>query len=438
MISVEPPTPSANPREEMSSRQWLAVGVCVLLNIVDGFDILVMSTAASAVRQELSLSATSLGLVLGASLAGMMLGALCLAPFADRYGRRRLILLCLTIGLVGMIAAGFSSGPAELVACRLATGLGVGGLMPVLNTIVAEVSTARRRNLAITLQAIGYPAGGLAAALVGSTVLKSHGWRLLLQSACLPAIIGLLAVLLFLPESVSFLLLRRPADALTRINAALRTLGKQPMTVLPPSAQGQPKSSLRALLLGPYTSALALFASATFLTQFSFYFFISWLPTILQPHLAAGSKAGAAMALNFGGIVGDLIFGALCLRVRVRPLTLSALAISFLSASLLGQVLETEMLAMTLVMVAGAALFAAMAGIYAIAPDVFPTLIRASGTGFTFSLGRLGGALSPLIGAYVLNALSMQLGLGLISMALPMVAASALLAGLRLQQRRLQ
>jgi MFS family permease len=337
-----------------------------------------------------------------------------------------------------MIAAGFASGPAELVACRLATGLGVGGLMPVLNTIVAEVSTAERRNLAITLQAIGYPAGGLAAALVGSTVLQSHGWRLLLQSACLPAIVGLIAVLLFLPESVSFLLSRRPPDALTRINAALRTLGKQPLTVLPPSVQAQRKSSLRALLLGPYTSALALFASATFLTQFSFYFFISWLPTILQPHLAAGSKAGAAMALNFGGIVGDLIFGALCLRVRVRPLTLSALAISFLSVSLLGQVLETEMLAMALVMVAGAALFAAMAGIYAIAPDVFPTLIRASGTGFTFSLGRLGGALSPLMGAFVLNALSMQLGLGLISMALPMVAASALLAGLRLQQRKLQ
>ena len=77
---------------------------------------------------------------------------------------------------------------------------------------------------------------------------------------------------------------------------------------------------------GPYTVVLVLFASATFLTQFSFYFFLSWLPTILQPHLAAGSsQVGGALALNLGGIVGDLIFGALCLRVRARPLTLSAL-----------------------------------------------------------------------------------------------------------------
>lgn len=429
----EPPvTRSVAGDQGMTWQQWLAVGVCVWLNVIDGFDILVMSTAAGTVRHDLSLSATSLGLVLGASLAGMMLGALLLAPFADRYGRRPLILVCLVIGLVGMIAAGFSSNSLDLMLCRLATGFGVGGIMPVLNTIVAEVSTLDRRNVAITLQAIGYPAGGLAAALLGNAVLESHGWRLLLQSACVPTAIGLLSVALFLPESVSLLLSRRPPDALARVNSSLRTLGKPPLAVLPPSSQPGATSTVRALLSGPYTLALVLFASATFLTQFSFYFFISWLPSVLQAHLAAGSaKAGGAMTLNLGGIVGDLIFGALCLRLRARPLTLGALTISFLSVSLLAQALDTQALALGLVLVAGAALFAAMAGIYAIAPQAFPTLVRASGTGFAFSLGRLGGALSPVIGAYVLSAPKVGAGLGLISMGLPLVAAGALLAGLR-------
>jgi MFS family permease len=436
MIAFEPSaTPSAFSDPQMTWQQWLAVGVCVVLNVIDGFDILVMSTAAGAVRHELSLSATSLGLVLGASLAGMMLGALLLAPFADRYGRRLLILVCLVIGLAGMIAAGFSSNSVELMACRLATGLGVGGMMPVLNTIVAEVSTLDRRNVAITLQAVGYPAGGLAAALVGSAVLETHGWRLLLQSACVPTLIGLLAVALFLPESVSFLLSRRPTEALTRVNSALRTLGKMPLAVLPTQSQPQTKSTLRALLSGPYTTALVLFAAATFLTQFSFYFFLSWLPTVLQPHLAAGaSKAGGAMALNLGGIAGDLIFGALCLRVRTRPLTLGALTIGFLSVALLGQVLDMQLVAMGLVLVAGATLFAAMAGIYAIAPQIFPTLVRASGTGFAFSLGRLGGALSPVIGAYVLSAPKIGVEPGLIAMGLPLIAAGVLLAALRMDR----
>ena len=90
--------------------------------------------------------------------------------------------------------------------------------------------------------------------------------------------------------------------------------------------------------------------------------------------------------------------------------------------------MDTQPLAMGVVMVAGAALFAAMAGIYLIAPQAFPTLVRASGTGLAFSLGRLGGAMSPLIGAYVLSSPSMGGGLGLISMGLPLVAAGALLA----------
>jgi MFS family permease len=436
MIAIEPLAPvGASDHHQMTWQQWLAVCVCVLLNIIDGFDILVMSTAAGTIQHDLSLSPSSLGLVLGASLGGMMLGALLLAPLADRHGRRRLILICLLIQLAGMIVAGFSSNSLQLMVCRLITGLGAGGLMPVLNTIVAEVSTLERRNAAITLQAIGYPAGGLAAALIGSALLESHGWRVLLQSACVPAGLGLVSVALFLPESVSFLLCRRPLDVLARVNSALRTLGKPALTALPPASHPAPKSALRALLSGPHTTTLVLFAAATFLTQFSFYFFLSWLPTVLQPHLATGSSTfGGATALNFGGIVGDLIFGVLCLRVRARPLTLSALTISFLSVSLLGHVLDIQPVAMGIVMVAGAALFAAMAGIYAIAPQAFPTMVRASGTGLAFSLGRLGGAMSPVIGAYVLSAPITGGGLGLISMGLPLVAAGALLAQMPLHR----
>jgi benzoate transport len=424
--------PQASVDERMTWRQWAAVAVCVLLNVIDGFDILVTSTAAGVIRHELGLSAASLGLVLSASLAGMMLGALLFAPLADRYGRRPLILACLAVELVGMIAAGFASNALELMAFRLATGLGVGAMMPVLNTIVAEVSSPARRNVAITLQAAGYPAGGLAAALAGGALLDAYGWRPLLQSAAAPTALALLSVALFLPESVSFLLARRPADALSRVNATLRRLGKPQLTGLPPRSEAPAASGLRALFAGAYAKALALFASATLLTQFSFYFFLSWLPTVLQPHPGAGvPKSGGSMALNLGGIVGDLIFGALCFKVRARPLTLTALAISFLSVALLGQVLDAPALAMSAVLVAGAALFAAMAGLYATAPEAFPTFVRASGTGFAFSLGRFGGAVSPVIGAYVLSAPQLGLGPALILMGLPLVAAAALLAVLR-------
>jgi predicted MFS family arabinose efflux permease len=383
-----------------NGRRSIAVGVCVLLNVIDGFDILVMSTAAGAIRDQLKLDAADLGLVLSASLAGMTLGALLLAPLADRYGRRPLILACLILELVGMLTAGFSSGRNELVACRVLTGLGVGGMMPVLNTIVAELSSPARRNIAITYQAAGYPAGGLVAALVGGVILESHGWQLLLQSACVPAAIALLSVALFLPESEAFL------------------HGRQPR---------------RRSASGPLTLTLLLFAGATLLTQFSFYFFLSWLPSVLQQHLAA-VKTGAAVALNLGGIVGDLIFALLSLRVRAKALTLGAMTSTVLGVCLLTQILQVQFLSLAIVLLVGAALFAAMAGIYALAPAAFPAHVRASGTGLAFSLGRLGGAVSPVVGAQLLSSARVGVSLGLVAMALPLVVAGALLVPLRTNQ----
>ena len=417
--------------EGMTGRQWIAIWVCVFLNVIDGFDILAMSTAAGAVRQDFGLSAQTLGLILSASLAGMMLGALLVSPLADRYGRRKLILLCLAVEIVGMAASGLVGDAQQLIACRVVTGLGVGAMMPVLNTIVAEVSTSGRRNVAITMQAAGYPAGGLVAALMGLVLLDGDGWRLLVQSACAPTAAALVLVALFLPESVSFLLARPPPNALARVNAALRTLGRAPVSDLRSEAKAHASQPPHGLFSGAQGRALLLFATATFLTQFSFYFFLSWLPTVLQPHFpTAFPKSAGAMALNMGGIVGDLVFGVLCLKIRARTLTLWALAVSFLSTAVAGQFLQAPTLAMALVLLAGAALFAAMAGVYATAPEAFPAGVRASGTGWAFSLGRLGGALSPAIGAVLISGSQPGLTVDLVIMAAPLIGAAILLRAL--------
>ena len=94
--------------DSLSLWEWVAVGVCIALQIIDGFDIYVMSTAATKIKAELALSTPDLGLVLSASLFGMMMGALLIAGLADKWGRRPIILLCLALDTIGMICAGFS------------------------------------------------------------------------------------------------------------------------------------------------------------------------------------------------------------------------------------------------------------------------------------------------------------------------------------------
>ena len=99
-----------NPREEMNNKtmngfQWFVIGICILLNVIDGFDVLVMAFTAASVSAEWGLTGAELGALLSAGLFGMGAGSLFLAPWADKIGRRPLNLLCLLISGVSMVAA---------------------------------------------------------------------------------------------------------------------------------------------------------------------------------------------------------------------------------------------------------------------------------------------------------------------------------------------
>src|ERR1700704_4322669 len=94
----------------MSLAQSLAAGLCVVINMMDGFDILAAGLTGPAVARDWSLRPTELGLLFSSGLAGMVIGALVLAPLADRLGRRRTVLLCLSLVTVGMAASAASPG----------------------------------------------------------------------------------------------------------------------------------------------------------------------------------------------------------------------------------------------------------------------------------------------------------------------------------------
>ena len=79
----------------MSPFQIAVVALCVIINMLDGFDVLVMSFAASSVSEEWQLSPADLGLLLSSGLVGMAIGSVWMAPYGDRVGRRLLVLGCL-------------------------------------------------------------------------------------------------------------------------------------------------------------------------------------------------------------------------------------------------------------------------------------------------------------------------------------------------------
>ncbi|MDN5793357.1 MAG: MFS transporter, partial [Brevibacterium aurantiacum] len=113
----------------MSAYQWLIVGICTLLNALDGYDVLAISFSSNQVTEEFGLSGTALGLVMSAALLGMAIGALVLGPVADRIGRRNMTIVALVVNMCGLFLSATATSAAQLGIWRVVTGLGIGGIL---------------------------------------------------------------------------------------------------------------------------------------------------------------------------------------------------------------------------------------------------------------------------------------------------------------------
>lgn len=391
--------PSPVALDRMGGFQWLAIAICVLLNMLDGFDVMVMAFTASHVSSDWQLSGKALGLMLSAGLAGMAVGSLLLAPLADRIGRRAMILWCLAILTVGMALSALARDAWQLGLLRVFTGIGIGGMLASVGVITAEYASPKWRGTAVALQATGYPIGATLGGLVAAVVLERWSWHAVFLLGAASSLLCVPLVLRWLPESLDFLVTRRPPGALARLNALLARMRMAPLAGLPPvPVRGSgDRQGYAALFVGELRRPALLIALAFFLHMFAFYFVLSWTPRLL---VAAGVSAQQGITggvlLNLGGIVGGSLFGWLASRLPLTGLT----AVSLLLAGL-GMVafagFNTRLdVAFPVAFVIGAALFGAMAGLYATAPAVFAPQVRTTGLGWAIGIGRLGAILSPL------------------------------------------
>jgi benzoate transport len=417
-------------RTTMRWQQVLAIGVCVALNALDGFDVLSISFASPGIAREWSIDRAMLGPVLSFELMGMALGSIMLGQVADRIGRRATVLGCLILMVLGMGATAFVHSIAQLGVTRVATGIGIGGMLAVTNALVAEYANDRWRSAAVTIMAAGYPMGAIAGGSIASAMLATHGWRDVFLLGMGMTVVLLPFVALFLPEPVSAVLLRRDAGTLARLNHSLRRLGHDGVDALPPEAGQSRKTSLADLFAPDLRRLTVMLTIAYFMHILTFYFILKWAPKVVVDMGYTPSLAGHVLVwANVGGLLGGLVFAALSTRLPLRPLIVGFMLASVVTVTWFGQPhvgLDALSWAAAL---GGFCGNAAVVGIYALVASSFPTATRAGGTGFVIGVGRAGAALGPVIGG-LLFASGMSLGMVAAIMASgALIAAAALTMG---------
>jgi len=410
----------------MTRFQLVAIAITVCLNGLDGFDVLAISFASPGIAEEWGIERSMLGIVLAMELIGMAIGSVLLGGVADRIGRRPMILGCLVTMMGGMLLAATSANITQLLIWRVLTGLGIGGMLAVINAAAAEFSNAKSRNTAVSVMAVGYPVGAVLGGSVSAWLLQSYDWRSVFYFGGIVTALMLPLVWYFLPETVAFLAHKRPPDALARINRTLARMGHRLADHLPTKASGDGGQARNAKELFSRTWLLVtlLVTLAYFAHIATFYFILKWIPKIIvDMGYLASSAAGVLVWANIGGALGGVLFGLLVRRWPLMALTIGTMLVSTIMVNVFGR---GQASLQELALIAAATGFftnAGVVGLYAVFAQVFPTRLRASGTGFVIGVGRGGAALSPIIAGFLFDG-----GFGLASVALMMSLGSLLAA----------
>ncbi|MEO6387272.1 MAG: MFS transporter [Croceibacterium sp.] len=420
--AIDPRTAMRN--RPMVLQQYGVIGLCVLINMIDGYDILALAQAASALRREWGLSGTELGTLLSMNLVGMALGALGVSPVADQYGRRPAILTCLGFMSVGMALCAASTGFFGMAGGRIVTGIGIGGMTATAGMLALEYASQWRREFAASAVASAYPVGTIIGAYVAVAVLDSYGWRGIFWFGSGLSALLLPVAFLWLPESLDFLLIRQPKNALNATNRILKRVSVAPIAELPPKPEGTGPSVVQEIRQPFHVRELLKLFLAHALNMFAWYYIINWgVPLVAE---ATGSDSTGALYsswVSYGGIVGGLSAGFLCGKIGVKRMmwfTMLSLAVLI---TLFGHFVGNTGALLVIAPLMGAALFGSATANWLTIAYAFPPQLRATGLGLGTTAGRVGSIFGPIVGGRLLDT-DLTVGMVCMIMAVPAVLSA--------------
>ncbi len=384
---------------KMSSYQWLIIAVTTFLNALDGYDVLAMAFTATSVTKEFGLSGTQLGWLLSTGLIGMAVGSLVLGPFADRYGRRKILIVALAINALGLFLSTTASSAVELGIWRVVTGLGVGGILASATVITSEYASARRRGMAVSIFTAGYGIGATLGGMGTTQLIPAFGWRSVFLTGGLLTLVAIALVVALMPESVDYLRTRRPQNAVEKLQRIARRMRLEGNVELDPDpvSTGSQQGSVAMLVSPRYRTASILLWTSFFVIMFGFYFANSWTPRLLvESGMTEQQGIIGGLMLTMGGTFGSLLYGALTTRWDER---LTLMAFTVLSAATLVLFITTTsvpLLAFGSGVVVGMLVNGCIAGLYTVAPMTYEPGIRTTGVGWGIGVGRAGAILAPI------------------------------------------
>jgi len=388
----------------LSGLQIRVILLCSFVIFLDGYDIQTLAVSINWLSPEWHLTRADFTLPQTAALFGYALSAALVAGFGDRVGRRPILILATALMGIGSLGTALSGNTDQLAFWRFLTGMGFGASVPNATAITSEFVPIRRRAGLITMMYANIALGAVLAGFAAPAIHAAWGWQaVFILGGALPIVICVL-LWLGLPESVRFLIEKRPGDS--RIAAIMKKLAPDvdSKNVTLAKRSGVERQSVLALLAPEYRARTLLLWLGVALNLFSLFFLISWLPTLLNSSgwSPTASSRGGVM-LQIGGIISGLIMAWYVDRGKTVPAMVTAYFVSAASLGLFLVLPSTSGAWWLLLLTIGAGTSGTQFAFNALSAAFYPSLIRSTGVGWAVGIGRVGAIMGPVFGGFIVK-----------------------------------
>ena len=393
-------------RSPIRTLQYWTFATCILIAVMDGYDTAVVGVAAPALIKQGLVDARSFGYIASAGLAGFVPGMLVFGPAADRWGRKLALAVAVVIFAAGSLVTGLSEGLPTLLMSRFITGIGVGGAAPCFVALAADYAPQRARTTVVTVLWAGVPFGGVLGGLVAARFLDSAGWPALFYLGAVAPVAAVGLLVTTVPESIGYLAARGGQDE--RIRSVVRRIvidptGLDHATFVMPQAELVRRSVKSVFENGQARVTLPLWLA--FFCSFGQLVMITQYSAVLLREIGMPS-AQISTVFSFlfvGSVFGTMSAGPVMKRMSHTKAAAALLVVAAAGSVLFGFMADQFMSALIGITVAGFTASAAIGALVALATELYPISVRATGVGWSLAAGRFGSAVTPLFSGLLVS-----------------------------------
>lgn len=381
-------------QSKLKKYHYILIVCLFFIMMFDGYDVVIYGATIPFLKEEWEITNIIAGSISSYTTIGTAIGAVIFGLYADRFGKKRIILFTTCLFSFFTFLSGFATTPLFFIACRIIAGLGFGGVMPNIAALISEYAPLKHRAAIISIIFCGYSVGAMTAAFSGQLLLEKFGWQPVYWIGGLPLLL-ILVIAKILPESINSLMKQQDEKRLFNILQKIQPTLSRDTQFAYIQQQHIQKSSVRDLFKNKLAVSTIMFWISCFCTFILMYSLNTWLPTLM---MTAGYDLKSSLLfviiLQLGAIVGTLILGNFIQLLGFKRILIPLYIVGAVSLVLIGYS-KNIYIAYGLIALIGAASVGLQNMSNAYVAEYYSVDVRAAALGSTMAFGRIGSIVAP-------------------------------------------